>query len=85
MESTLQVLNALEREGLIRRYAIGGAMGATFYVEPVLTFDLDVFVLLPQQTPDGLVTLTPSMRPYGTGGMWRPAIACSLRASPSSS
>ena len=59
MESTLQVLNALEREELIRRYAIGGAMGATFYVEPVLTFDLDVFVLLPQQTADGLVTLTP--------------------------
>ena len=28
-------------------------MGATFYVEPVLTFDLDVFVVLPQ-TSGGL-------------------------------
>ena len=27
------------------RYAIGGAIGATFYVEPLLTFDLDVFVV----------------------------------------
>jgi len=48
MEKTLQVLNALEEEGVFSRYAIGGAMAATFYVEPVLTFDLDVFVVLPQ-------------------------------------
>lgn len=48
MEKTLQVLNSLETEGILERYAIGGAMGATFYVEPLLTFDLDVFVLFPQ-------------------------------------
>jgi hypothetical protein len=48
MEKTLQVLNDLVRAGVLGRYAIGGAMGATFYVEPVLTFDLDVFVVLPQ-------------------------------------
>ena len=58
MEKTLQVLNALERDGVLGRYAIGGAMGATFYVEPFLTFDLDVFVLLPQ-TSGGLLTLSP--------------------------
>src|SRR2546428_7112387 len=33
-------------------------MGATFYVEPLLTFDLDVFVVLPQ-TGSGLLTLAP--------------------------
>lgn len=58
MEATLQVLNDLERAGVVHRYAIGGAMGATFYVEPVLTFDLDVFVVLPQ-TSGGLLTLAP--------------------------
>lgn len=58
MEQTLQVLNALEHDGVLSRYAIGGAMAATFYAEPVLTFDLDVFVLLPK-TPGGLVTLAP--------------------------
>lgn len=56
MEKTLQVLNDLVRDGVLSRYAIGGAMGATFYVEPVLTFDLDIFVLLPQ-TVSGLLTL----------------------------
>jgi len=58
MEQTLKVLNALERDGVLGRYAIGGAMGATFYVEPLLTFDLDVFVLLPQ-SDSGLITLSP--------------------------
>lgn len=47
MEATLNILNELEREGVISRYAIGGAVGAIFYMEPFLTYDLDVFVLLP--------------------------------------
>jgi hypothetical protein len=58
MEKTLEVLNALERDQVIGRYAIGGAMGATFYVEPLLTFDLDVFIVLPQ-SEGGLLTLSP--------------------------
>jgi len=48
----------MERDGVFTRYAIAGAMTATFYVEPLLTFDLDVFVVLPQ-TPGGLLTLAP--------------------------
>ncbi|MGH8585237.1 MAG: hypothetical protein ACREWE_03320 [Gammaproteobacteria bacterium] len=47
MERTLQVLNDLERDGLFARYAIGGGVGAIFYMEPFLTYDLDVFVVLP--------------------------------------
>lgn len=58
MDRTLQVLNELERDGVLSRYAIGGAMGATFYIEPLLTFDLDIFVLLPE-AKGGLLTLTP--------------------------
>jgi hypothetical protein len=57
MERTLQVLNELEQTGVLTRYAIGGAMGATFYIEPILTFDLDVFVILPQ-TGGNLFSLT---------------------------
>ena len=58
MVRTLQILNELERDGALSRYAIGGAMGATFYVEPLLTFDLDIIVLLPE-TKGGPLTLTP--------------------------
>lgn len=67
MEQTLSVLNALEREGILGRYAIAGAMGATFYTEPVLTFDLDVIVVLPQTT-SGLLTLTPLYAALRTRG-----------------
>ena len=58
MKHTLEVLNELEREGVFSRYAIGGAMAATFYTEPVLTSDLDVFVLL-RAGGTGLISLAP--------------------------
>ena len=67
MEKTLQVLNDLVADGVLGRYAIGGAMGATFYAEPVLTFDLDIFVILPQ-TVAGLSTLVPAGTQRFTGG-----------------
>lgn len=38
------MLNQMERENVIERYAIGGAVAATFYLEPVSTLDVDVFV-----------------------------------------
>lgn len=56
MRRTLEVLNQMEREAVLTRYAIGGAVGALFYIEPMLTFDLDVFVLLPS-TSAGLLSL----------------------------
>jgi hypothetical protein len=57
MKEAIEVLNELEKQGLISRYAIGGAMAATFYVEPVLTYDLDIFVVFPENA--GLAPLTP--------------------------
>lgn len=56
MRRTLEVLNLMEREGVFQRYAIGGAIAALFYIEPVLTFDLDVFVVLPSNST-GLLSL----------------------------
>ena len=50
MKQALKVLNELVAEGVINDYAIGGAMGATFYLEPVMTMDLDVFVLFKDDT-----------------------------------
>ena len=45
MKETLQEINALQDAGVIGQSAIGGAMGATFYLEPISTYDLDIFVL----------------------------------------
>jgi hypothetical protein len=45
VKRTIEVLNQLEQKGVFSRYAIGGAMGAVFYIEPFLTFDLDILSL----------------------------------------
>jgi hypothetical protein len=58
VKRTIEVLNELEKKGVFSRYAIGGAMGAIFYTEPFLTFDLDVFVVLPT-SDGGLLSLAP--------------------------
>lgn len=57
MKKTLDVLNKLVREKVIRDYAIGGAMGAMFYAEAVTTMDLDIFVLFSDET--SLIPLAP--------------------------
>ena len=58
MEKTLQVLNRMEADGVIRRYAIGGAIAATFYVEPISTLDLDIFFTIADAS-DKFLLLTP--------------------------
>jgi len=58
MEKTLAVLNQMEADGVIQRYAIGGAIAATFYIEPAQTYDLDVFLLFPASKL-GLITISP--------------------------
>ena len=57
MEKTLEIINRMEAEGRIGRYAIGRAMAAVFYVEPFATFDLDIFFAA--SVSGGLFTLTP--------------------------
>lgn len=57
MKDTLAEINALRDAGIIGQSAIGGAMGATFYLEPISTFDLDIFVLFESTTL--ILTLSP--------------------------
>jgi predicted nucleotidyltransferase len=45
MKKTIQVLNQLQKKGLIKDYAIGGGIATIFYVEPFFTYDLDVFII----------------------------------------
>lgn len=42
-----EIINQMQNDGVVERYAIGGAVGATFYLEPVATLDVDVFVVFP--------------------------------------
>jgi hypothetical protein len=58
VKDALQKINHMQTDGVIGRYAIGGAVGAALYLEPAATIDLDIFVTLPAVS-GGLVTLTP--------------------------
>jgi hypothetical protein len=53
----LAAMHRLKTDGLVADYAIGGAMALVFWSEPIATFDLDVFVLLPSK--GRLVSLEP--------------------------
>ena len=46
MKKTLEKINELVETGIITRYAIAGGMGQFYYIEPSVTYDLDVIVNL---------------------------------------
>ena len=43
IKEVIETINRMQADGVIERYAIGGAVAATFYLEPVATLDVDVF------------------------------------------
>jgi len=49
----------MEADGVVERYALGGAVGATFYLEPMATLDVDIFVGFKPQPGQILVSLSP--------------------------
>jgi hypothetical protein len=57
MEKTLQVVKEMTRLGIIKAYAIGGGIAATYYIEPVLTYDLDIFFLPVKEALDELAPI----------------------------
>lgn len=59
MKATLEVINRMQSDGVIDKYAIGGAVGATFYLEPSATLDIDVFVSFQNTPRSSLITMAP--------------------------
>lgn len=57
MKGTLATIEQLHTTGVIGPYAVGGAVGAAFYLEPVATLDVDIFVLF--EPAPLILTLTP--------------------------
>jgi len=56
IREVIQTINQMQAEGVIERYAIGGAVGAAFYLEPVSTLDVDVFVTFAQHPGSLLIS-----------------------------
>ncbi|HUY34375.1 MAG TPA: hypothetical protein VMV69_16635 [Pirellulales bacterium] len=55
----IALINQMESDGIIPRYAVGGAVGATFYLEPVATLDVDIFVAFRQEPGQFLISPQP--------------------------
>jgi hypothetical protein len=54
IKEVIAAINRMEADGVVDRYAIGGAVGATFFLEPFATLDVDIFVSF-RPEPGGLI------------------------------
>jgi hypothetical protein len=61
LKPVIRAFDQLKAEGIIRDYALGGAMASIFYVEPFLTYDIDLFVSL-ATSPTTVIDLSPIYR-----------------------
>src|SRR6267378_3753642 len=59
MEKVIQVLNRMQADGIIEKFAIGGGIAAIYYLEPYQTDDIDVFISPVLVGQSGLVFLGP--------------------------
>ena len=58
MKQVFALLNEMVRDGALENYAVAGAIGAMFYVEPFSTQDINVLVMTPE---DRLVIELPGL------------------------
>ncbi|MDP9292751.1 MAG: hypothetical protein M3O82_10375 [Verrucomicrobiota bacterium] len=62
IKEVIEMINRMQADGVIERYAIGGAVGATFYLEPVATLDVDVFVEFHTEPGSQMISREPIFR-----------------------
>ena len=57
MEKVIQLLNRMQADGIMEKFAIGGGIAAVYYTEPHATGDIEVFIsptVLAQSGPGSL-------------------------------
>ena len=59
MKTALDMINRMQADGVIGKYAVGGAVGVIFYLEAFYTEDIDVFVVLPTTPGNSILSLSP--------------------------
>src|SRR5437879_12641054 len=62
IKELIALINQMQSDGIIERYAVGGAVGATFYLEPISTLDVDIFIELHASPGSLIVSLDPIFR-----------------------
>ncbi len=59
IEEVIRTVNQMKADDVIANYAIGGAVGATFYLEPVSTLDVDIFIEVHAMAGSSIISLDP--------------------------
>lgn len=59
IREVIKTVNQMQADGVIERYAVGGAVGATFYLEPVATLDVDIFIAFQPEAGSLIVSPKP--------------------------
>jgi DNA-binding Lrp family transcriptional regulator len=59
IEEVIRTVNQMKADGIITKYAIGGAVGATFYLEPVSTLDVDIFIEVHTKPGSSIISFDP--------------------------
>jgi hypothetical protein len=59
IQEVIKTINRMEADGVIERYALGGAVGATFYLEPVATLDVDIFLTFKAEAGSRIINPQP--------------------------
>lgn len=59
IKAVITDINQMRADGVIERYAIGGAVGATFYLEPVATLDVDIFITFKAEAGSRIISPQP--------------------------
>ncbi len=65
MEKTLKVIKVLKNKKVILDYAIGGGIAVLYYVEPLLTYDLDIFFVPIEESIDVLAPIYKYLKEKG--------------------
>lgn len=69
MKQTLDVINRMEADGIIGRYAIAGPVAAYNYVETALTDDLDILIAFEASAQGGIAKRIPPPAWAGVGAI----------------
>ena len=65
MEKTLKVIRELKEQKVFKDYSIGGGIAALYYIEPLLTYDLDIFFIPLEERIDVLAPIYDYLKEKG--------------------
>ena len=57
MEKTLRLIKELKDKNILKDFSIGGGIAALYYIEPLLTYDLDIFFIPTEESIDVLAPI----------------------------